>query len=150
MKNTVKILGRDYELFASTQAVSEISEMCGGINHITEYIYGTEQEPNSQIEQIKRVVAIIEKMINAAIKRDNYAIKNGFMDGEEKKLFSAGDLVMIVGIKDTAPLLEGMVRALKDDTDYDVPEGVAIDSAEVDETLNEIREKRAKNGESGE
>ena len=69
MKNTVKILGRDYELFASTQAVSEISEMCGGINHIAEYIYGTEQEPNGQIEQIKRVIAIIEKMIEGRINK---------------------------------------------------------------------------------
>ena len=150
MKNTVKILGRDYELFASTQVVSEISEICGGLAHIAEYILGTEKDPYDKGEQLKRSVGIVEKMINAAIKRDNFAIKNGFIDGKEKDLIQEGSLGMLVGVKDIEQIMAAMTEALKTGTDYDIPEGAEIDHAEVDETLNEIREKRAKNGESGE
>lgn len=146
--NKVNILGKDFEVFWSTQAMKEISDMCGRIDKIDKYIYGDDKSDVAGIYE--RFSGILEILVNAAIKRDNYAKSKGFMQGDPVEQFEAGDLSIIIGIGDIGEMIQVMFKALADDTEYEIPEGVDIDKKEVDETLEEIKENRRKKEESGE
>lgn len=146
--NAVKILGKEFEVFWSTQAMKEISDMCGRIDKIDEYIYGGDKTDFAGIYQ--RFSTILEILVNAAIKRDNYAIDHGFAQGAKKEVFEAGDLSVLIGIGDIADMIKIMFKAMADDSEFEIPEGVDVEKKEVDETLEEIKENRRKKEESGE
>ena len=147
MKNTITILGREFELFWSTQATSDIAEMCGGLNKLDAWIRGDEED---YAGMLKRLTKTFEILVNAAIKRDNYAIKHGFMQGEEKPVFEADGLAEIIGLNDIANMRGSIYAAMNNDMSYEVPDGVKVESKEIDETLEEIKENRRKKEESGE
>ena len=147
MKNTITILGREFELFWSTQATSEIAEKCGGLNKLDGWVRGNDEDAAGMLARITEVFGIL---VNAAIKRDNYAIKNGFMQGEEKPVFDPADLTMIIGITELAEMRGAIYDAMRNDMSYEVPDGVKVESKEIDETLEEIKENRRKKEESGE
>lgn len=145
---TVKILGKEFELFWSAQAMKEITDKCGKLTNLDKYIYGEDKEDVSGA--YTRFTEILEILVNASIKRDNYAINQGFEQGELKKVFEAGDLSLVIGLGDLNDMITAMYSALNRDTEYEIPEGVKIEKKEVDETLDEIRENRRKKEESGE
>lgn len=145
---TVKILGKEFELFWSAQAMDEVSALCGKLSKMQDWIMGDDKEDVAGI--YKRFTQVLEILINAAIKRDNYAIIHGFKQGEQIKMFEAGDLSVIIGYGELADIIAVMYSALSRDTNYEVPDDVKIEKKEVDETLDEIREARRKKTESGE
>lgn len=147
MKNTITILGRDFELFWSTQATSEIAEKCGGLNKLDAWIKGNDDD---YAGMLSRLTETFEILVNAAIKRDNFAIKHGFMQGEEKPVFELGELKQIIGLNEIATMRGSIYAAMNNDMSYEVPDGVKVESKEIDETLEEIKENRRKKEESGE
>lgn len=146
--NTVKILGKDFELFWSAQAMHEITDKCGKLDNLDKYIFGKDSSDVAGI--YTRFTEVLEILVNAAIKRDNYAIDHGFKQGEKKSTFAAGDLSVIVGLGELEGMVKGMKVALNSDMEYEIPEGAKIEKKEVDETLEEIKENRRKKEESGE
>lgn len=148
MKKTVKIFNREHELFWSAQAMSAVCEKCGKLKNLENWIKG--EDPDDIAGIYTRFTEVLEILANASIKRDNYAIKQGFMQGEEKREFKAGDLSLIIGMGDLGDMIESMYGALERDTNYEVPEGAKVEQKEVDETLEEIQENRRKKEESGE
>lgn len=148
MANTVKILGREHEFFWSTQAVKDVSEKCGSIEKLYDWINGDDVDAATTLE---RFTGVFETLVNAAIRRDNYAIKHGFMSGEIKNEFEAGDLAQLIGIKDMREMTAVMFNALNVDlSSVEVPDGAKVEQKEIDETLEEIKDARAKKAESGE
>lgn len=145
---TVKILGKEFELFWSAQAMNDVSELCGKLSKMQDWIMGNDKEDIAGI--YKRFTQVLEILINAAIKRDNYAITHGFKQGEQIKMFEAGDMSVIIGYGELADIITVMYSALARDTNYEVPEGAKVEKKEVDETLEEIQEARRKKAESGE
>jgi len=139
MANTIKILNKDYELFWSTQAMSDISELCGGIDKLYEWMH--DGEP---VENLKKFTTIIEILVNAAIKRDNFAVRNGFQSGEERPLFEEGSFATVLSLTDMINMSGTIFKSLGDDSDFEVPEGANIKKEEADEVLEEIRENRRK------
>ena len=145
---TVKILGKDFELFWSAQAMDDVSALCGKLSKMQEWVMGNDREDVAGI--YKRFTQVLEILVNAAIKRDNYAIKQGFMQGEPRQMFEAGDLSIIIGLGELGDMISIMYGALARDTDYEVPDDLKVEKKEVDETLEEIQENRRKKTESGE
>ena len=72
------------------------------------------------------------------------------MQGEEKPVFDPADLAMIIGITELAEMRGAIYDAMRNDMSYEVPDGVKVESKEIDETLEEIKENRRKKEESGE
>lgn len=145
---TVKILGKEFEIFWSAQAMSEVSEKCGKLGKLQSWIMGEDKEDIAGV--YTRFTEILEILVNAAIKRDNYAIKQGFKQGEEQKQFEAGDLSLVIGLGEVGDMLKVIYNALDRDTNYEVPDGANVEKKEADETLDEIREARRKKEEGGE
>lgn len=142
---TVKILGKEHELFVSTYAYEQIAEKSGGIEHFAEWI-----KSGDRTAQLSRVLDIMMIQLNAAIVRDNYKRKLGELDGAEQPLFDREMLSAVIGISDLSVMAANVLRAFREGQDYEIPEGVKVTKTEVDETLAEIYEKRKKNVESGE
>lgn len=143
----VTILGKDFEFFWSTQAVSDVSEQCGGLEKLYDWINGDDVDTATTL---KRFTYVFETLVNAAIKRDNYAIKHGFIQGEPKEEFVAGELAELIGLKDMKEMTLAMFEALNININtIEVPDGAKIEQKEIDETLEEIKDARAKKEESG-
>lgn len=149
-KNAVTINGKEYPIFCSTEAYSEIGKICGGkIEEITNIL---KSEDKTVEEKIRFFGSIIEALINGAIKRKNFAIEAGFEDGEEKNLFPSGGIftlshpMEIISVKNKAAVL----NAIAGSTIYEVPDDVNLTKKEVDLDLEEIREANAKKAESAE
>ncbi len=142
---TVKILGKEYELFVSTYAYEQIAERSGGIEHFADWL-----KNGDRTSQLSKVLDIMMIQLNAAIVRDNYKRKLGELDGEEQPLFDREMLSAVIGIGDLSAMAVNVLRAFREGQDYEIPEGVNVTKNEVDETLAAIYEKREKNAESGE
>lgn len=149
-KYTAKIGGKEYPIFCSTEAYSEIGEICGG--KIEEIAKILKSDDKTTEEKIKFFGKIIEALINGEIKRRNFAIEEGFEDGEKKSIFPSEGIFTICHPKEivSAENKAAVLNAIAGSTIYEVPDDVNLTKKEVDLDLEEIREEKAKKAESAE
>ena len=148
MAKTINVLGKEFEFFWSTQAVHDVAEECGGMDHLIEWI--NEEEIDSSI-MLERCVFVFNTLINAAIIRDNFAIKHGFMQGEVKETFNLDEFKSIIGVNDLYGSITKMYNALSENlSTIEIPENAKVERKEIDKTLEEIKDQRAKKEECGE
>lgn len=149
-KYAVTINGKEYPIFCSTEAFSEIGALCGGKIEDLPKILALKGK--SVAEAAKIVGMIIEVLINGEIKRKNFAIEAGFEDGEKEKLLPSGMVISLAQPKEIVKEenQEAILKAISESTVYEVPDDVNLTKKEVDLDLEEIREANAKKAESAE
>lgn len=149
-KYAVNINGKEYPIFCSTEAYSEIGALCDGkIEKITA-ILRSEEKPVE--ERIRFFGSIIETLINAEIKRKNFAVEMGLEDGEKRKTLPPESILSIAHPREIISVENkyAVLNAIAGSTVYEVPEDVNLTKKEVDLDLEEIREENAKKAESAE
>lgn len=144
---TAKINGREYPLFCSTEAYSEIGALCGGIEGLSEAV---SVEKHSADSVIRTLAEITEILINGEIKRRNCAIDLGIEDGEKERLIPNGTILATAHPREITRNKAAIFNAIAGSLVYEIPDDVKIGKREIDEDLEEIREEQAKKAESAE
>lgn len=151
---TIKILGKEYELFCSTSAAYRIAETCGGVGNMAKWIkQGDNPEDTKQTETasvIMRVAQIIAILINGAVQRNNYGIAHGLIEGQEAETIGYNGIINILSPGEIINSRDKIFMAVAEGMAYEIPEGVNVKQEETDKVLEEIKEKRAKKAESAE
>lgn len=141
---TVEIDGHKYELFFSIYAMRKISDRCGDIGNISEWL---DISKASTSEILERVSLIMTDLANGAVIKRNADISMGLESGEQKPLFPDDYFVNCISAADMMKCKNEIFSALNMGAEYEIPEGVTV--KEKDPDLAEIEREERKNAKAG-
>ncbi|MCM1334294.1 MAG: hypothetical protein NC084_11960 [Bacteroides sp.] len=137
----VKLGGKEYPLYCSTEAYSLLGELSGGnIEHLDE-LFGVKKP---QGEAIGNIAAVLTILINGEIKRRNLAIDLGIEEGNKRKLIEIEQIAGVAPPKELIASKAAIFNAIADALVYEIPDEVKLARREIDEDLEEIRDNEAK------